>query len=308
MSRSLFFIGLSLGLCGGISARADTNDSIPVIRRAVAVDSLDIAPVWSGHPVGFALLTHAPFQFAAFYDDQRRLTVAQRRLDERKWTFSKLPDTTGWDSHNFIALAADGDGYLHLSGDMHVMPLKYFRTTKPWDVSTFEREQKMVGLNEQSATYPRFFRGASNEFLFTYRDGGSGNGNQIFNIYDLKTKRWRRLLDGPVTDGEGERNAYFDGPVKGPDGWFHLAWVWRESPDAASNHDLSYARSKDLIHWETGGDKPLKLPITLKTSDIVDPVREKGGIINNNTKIGFDNQGRVTISYHKYDAAGNTEP
>lgn len=29
--------------------------------------SLDIAPVWSAHPVGFCLLTRAPFQYVAFY-------------------------------------------------------------------------------------------------------------------------------------------------------------------------------------------------------------------------------------------------
>jgi hypothetical protein len=308
MSKRRFLIGLGLLLWVATSAMADTNDSIPVIQRAVAEDSLDIAPVWAGHPVQFALLTHAPFQFVAFYDDQRRLTVAQRKLDERKWTFNILPDTTGWDSHNYLALAADDDGYLHLSGDMHAVPLKYFRTTKSWDASTFERMAGMTGSNETSCTYPQFFRGAKDELVFTYRDGRSGNGNQIFNAYDPKTKTWDRLLDKPLTDGEGKRNAYFDGPVKGPDGWFHLAWVWRESPDASSNHHLSYARSKDLIHWETGAGKPLTLPITLETSEIVDSVPQKGGIINGNTKIGFDNLGRVTISYHKYDAAGNTQP
>ena len=274
----------------------------------VTVESLDVAPVWAGHPVPFALFTHAPYQFIAFYDKHRRLTVAQRKLDERHWTFSKLPDTTGWDSHNFLALTADDDGNLHLSGDMHAAPLKYFRTTKPWNAATFRRVAGMTGSNESSCTYPKFFRGGMNELIFTYRDGRSGNGNQIFDAYDLKNKSWRRLIDKPLTDGEGQRNAYFDGPVKGPDGWFHLAWVWRESPDAASNHDLSYARSRDLVHWETGGGKPLELPITVETSDIVDAVPQKGGIINGNTKIGFDHLGRVTISYHKYDAAGNTQP
>jgi len=296
LAGTLAFSGMSSG------------DASSTGTRALTVDSLAIAPVWAGHPVGFALLTHAPYQFAAFYDDRRRLTVAQRKLDERKWIFTTLPDTTGWDSHNYLALAADEDGYLHLSGDMHAVPLKYFRTTKPWDASTFQRVANMTGSNETSCTYPQFFRGAKNELLFTYRDGHSGNGNQIFDAYNTKTKMWRRLLDAPLTDGEGKRNAYFDGPVKGPDGWFHLAWVWRESPDASSNHHLSYARSKDLIHWEAGDGKPLKLPITRETSDIVDPVPQHGGLINNNTKIGFDNLGRVTISYHKYDAAGNTQP
>jgi hypothetical protein len=298
----IFVLAMSFGV------PAATNNSASTGRGATVDDPVEVAPVWAGHPVGFALLTHAPHQFVAFYDDQRRLTLAQRKLSERKWVFTRLPDTTGWDSHNYLTLTADDDGHLHLSGDMHAVPLNYFRTTRPWDAATFQRIASMTGTNESRCTYPQFFRGASNELIFTYRDGGSGNGNQIYNRYDLKTKTWRRLIDQPLTDGEGQRNAYFDGPVKGPDGWYHLAWVWRETPDAVSNHDLSYARSRNLIHWENSRGEPLKLPITLATSDIVDPVPEKGGLINVNKEIGFDHQNRVTISYHKNDAAGHTQP
>ena len=90
--------------------------------------SLDIAPVWSGHPVSFALLTQGSRQFVAYYDAARVLTVATRRLTDTTWTTVKLPVVTGWDSHNYIALAADRDGQLHLSANMHVNPLVYFRT------------------------------------------------------------------------------------------------------------------------------------------------------------------------------------
>ncbi len=41
------------------------------------------------------------------------------------------------------------------------------------------------------------------------------------------------------------------GPVRGPDGLFHVVWVWRDTPDRATNHHLSYARSRDLQRWET---------------------------------------------------------
>ena len=270
--------------------------------------SLAIAPVWAAHPVGFALLTHKPFQFVAFYDEKRQLTVARRVWSEGTWTFTKLPVTTGWDSHNYVTMAIDDRGCLHLSGDLHCSPLKYYRTTKPLEPETFERVDRMTGDEEKHTTYPRFFNGPKNELIFTYRDGSSGNGNQIYNVYDSATRTWKRLLDKPLTDGEGERNAYLDGPVRGPDGWFHLAWVWRESPDAATNHDLSYARSKDLIHWENAAGKPLTLPIRINDGVILDPVPQQGGMINGNSKVGFDDKGRVTISYHKHDAAGNTQP
>ena len=300
---------IALVLCLIPTLAATTCSPDNRTERAVIVDSLDIAPVWAGHPVPFFLLTQTPYQFIAYYDDKRQLTVGQRNLSERQWVLNKLPDTTGWDSHNYMVIAIDNNGYLHLSGDMHVTPLKYFRTTRPLNTSTFERLDKMIGTQEKQVTYPIFLRGAENELIFTYRDGMSGDGNQIYNIYDSSTKIWRRLLDQPLTDGEGKRNAYFVGPVKGPDGYFHLAWVWRESPDASTNHDLTYARSKDLVHWETGANsRPLVLPIKLKDSDIVDPVPEHGGIINGNTKIGFDDQGRVTISYHKNDANNYTQP
>ncbi|HEV2452720.1 MAG TPA: BNR-4 repeat-containing protein, partial [Verrucomicrobiae bacterium] len=141
-----------------------------------------------------------------------------------------------------------------------------------------------------------------------YRDGGSGNGNQIYDCYDVKTQTWRPFLDTPLTDGQGTNNAYFNGPVRGPDGWFHLDWVWRATPNASSCHDLSYARSRDLKHWETSTGKPLSLPIRLDNCEIIDPVPIHGGMINGNTKIGFDNEGRVTISYHKNDVHGNTQP
>lgn len=285
---------------------ADPNPHPP--QRAKLVDTLDIEPVWAGHPVGFSLLTHAPYQFVAYYDAKRQLTIARRKLDERQWSFTKLPDTTGWDSHNYLAMAVDDDGFLHLSGDMHASPLNYFRSTKPLDPSSFEAIKPMVGPAETKATYPTFLRGPNNELIFTYRTGSSGDGDQIYNIYDLKTQTWKRMSDKPLTDGEGKRNAYFNGPVRGPDGWFHLAWVWRESPDASSNHDLSYARSKDLMHWETAQGEALKLPIRMGKNITVDPVPEKGGLINGNTKIGFDNRNRVTISYHKYDAKKNLQP
>jgi len=86
-----------------------------------------------------------------------------------------------------------------------------------------------------------------------------------------------------------------------------MVWVWRDTPDASTNHDLSYARSADLVHWTTAAGKALTLPITLATGDIVDPVPSGGGMINNNTKVGFDAQNRPIVAYHKYDAAGNTQ-
>ena len=132
-------------------------------------------------------------------------------------------------------------------------------------------------------------------------------GSQIYNVYDLKSRAWRRLLDRPLTDGEGEVSAYLHGPVRGPDRYFHLAWVWRDTPDCATNHSPSYARSHDLRHWERSDGTAINLPITRSTGEVIDPVPADGGIINGNVVIGFDSERRMIVSYHKFDEAGATQ-
>ena len=236
------------------------------------------------------------------------MTVASRTLGSKTWTYTRLPSKVGWDSHNYLTMVADDDGHLHLAGNMHCVPLIYFRTTRPGDAGSLERVPTMVGPEEQRCTYPKFMRGPRNELIFHYRTGGSGQGNEIYNVYDHQTRSWSRLLDTPLTDGRGEMNAYMHGPVRGPDGFFHLVWVWRDTPDCATNHDLSHARSRDLRAWETIGGEPVRLPLTIADRRlIVDPVPPGGGIINGCARIGFDSRNQPVITYHKYDANGRTQ-
>ena len=175
------------------------------------------------------------------------------------------------------------------------------------DITSFEKIPAMIDQNEKSCTYPHFLRGPHGELIFNYRDGRSGNGDQYFNVYDPQTQTWRRLVDGPLFAGNGKRNAYFMGPVQDRKGVFHICWVWREKPDCATNHHLSYARSRDLVHWETSGGRPQPLPMTLENSEIVDPVPINGGILNGHTLLSFDSLDRPMIAYHKFDAQGNTQ-
>lgn len=269
--------------------------------------AIPVEPVWSGHPAGFSLLTHAPFQFVAYYDAQRRMSVAQRSLDSTNWTITKLPSTLGWDSHNYVTLALDRDNVLHVSGNMHCVPLIYFRSEKPLEAASLRRVEAMTGDREQRVTYPVFLHDRAGRLVFRYRDGRSGSGDDLYNVYDEKSRAWRRLLDQPLTSGRGKMNAYCTVPERGPDGRFHIVWVWRDTPDCASNHDLSYARSDDLVHWTDSAGRPFALPITVETGDIVDPVPPRGGLINVNRELGFDNAGRPVVSYHKYAANGDLQ-
>jgi len=277
--------------------------------RAIAQPPLEaIDQVWSGHSVNFAFQKSNGRVNVAYYDAQRRLTVASRALEGGAWTYQKLDSVTGWDSHDYLAMAEDGAGQLHLVGNMHNDPLNYFRTTVAGDIRTFARVPVLVDPKaEQSMTYPVFLRDRDRRLVLKYRDGGSGNGNEIYDVYDATNAAWSQLLATPLIDGEGKRNAYPVGPTRGPSGDFHLAWVWRDTPDAETNHHLCYARSRDLVHWENSDGTPLTLPVTLAKAEVVDPVPVGGGMINNNTVIGFDNDSRPVITYHKFDADGNTQ-
>ncbi len=284
---------------------------------------VDVAPVWAGHPVGFALFTHGERQYVAFYAADRHLTVAARALEGDAWEFFRLPSeqpepprfghrqtsaVLGWDSHNSIVMAADSAGHLHLAGNMHCNPLTYWRTREPGEIASFEQVKKMVGRDEDRCTYPLFLTLADGRLVFQYRSGQSGDGSTFLNVYDVESRSWRRLVDAAFFDGEGKRNAYPLAPVAGPDGMFHLSWVWREAGDAAANHDLSYARSRDLAHWEDAAGRPLALPITVATEGvIVDPVPVNGGILNGSGRIGFDSQKRPMLAYYKFDSAGHSQ-
>lgn len=272
---------------------------------AKPVEVIDLEPVWSAHPVGFCLVTHPPFQFAAYYDAERRMTVAQRRLDSKEWSFHRLPSQLGWDSHNYVTLAIDPAGHLHVSGNMHNVPLIYFRSGKPLDAASLRPVKSMTGDREARVTYPIFLRDAAGRLIFRYRDGGSGKGDDLYNVYDPATTKWSRLIDGPLLSGEGQRSAYATAPRPAPDGSFHMVWVWRDTPDCATNHTISYARSSDLVTWTDAAGRPIELPITLATGDVVDPVPSGGGLLNINREVGFDNKGRAVVTYHKYDERGD---
>lgn len=292
----------------------DETDKPESIEQVIEIDS-----VWAGHPVDFCLYTHENRQYIAYYNGDRNMVVGQRNLDDDNFDLHIMPPTSReeaggtstvleWDGHNSITIGIDNEGYIHLSGNVHAHPLTYFRSTKPNDISTLEQIFEMVGTEEKRTTYPNFMLTNEGDFLFHYRDGGSGNGEEIYNIYDSDSKTWSRFFDTPLTDGQGLMNAYQTQPALMKDGWYHMYWVWRDSPDCSTNHDLSYMKSPDLKNWYNAFGEPLELPATPdKSLLIVDPVPVKGGIINLAAKMVLDDENKPAFAYHKYDSNGNIQ-
>ncbi len=299
---------------------APVNDSPScdlVDRYQEIIKKTDVAPVWSVHEIGRPrLITCDEMQYVAYYDADRFLTLAQRNLDSENWTKYVFPVQMGWATggHAKLTLVLDRDGYIHISSYRRSLlkgppppPQKiYYRSKKPHDISKFER-LTMISKDEDPG-YPTFISGPDDELYFTYRQGGSGAGDQIFNIYNPETRTWERLFDTPLFDGQGEMNAY-GGPRPGPDGIWHATWVWRNTPDNATNHSVSYARSKDMRNWETVDGSPIELPITSNTRGvIVDPAGPGDGISNMTSGgLGWDTHQRTIRTYHKFDNEGNSQ-
>jgi hypothetical protein len=273
--------------------------------QALEVKESTIGPGWANNSVNVtvfrknSLVTHQGVQYAAYYDAERYLVLARRRVGAQEWIVQRSQyQGNAADAHNSISIMADGAGYLHVSWDHHGNALRYARGVAPGALELGEK-RAMVGRDEQSVTYPEFHRLPDGDLLFLYRDGASGRGDLVLNRYRRSSGKWERVQD-KLIDGEGQRNAYWQAHAD-RQGTLHLSWVWRESPDVSSNHDLAYARSRDGGKtWEQADGTPYKLPITAATAGYALRIPQRSELINQ-TSMSADQAGRPYIASYWRD-------
>lgn len=314
MNKLRLYPSLIIGLCLFLLANSacemtDAAQPDAAVSSIKILETIEVDSVVADFPVGFAALSSGDWQFIAYYNKHRDLTVAARKTTASKWNYKILPTKVGWDSHNRIAMAMDRENCLHLSGNMHNDTLLYFKTERAFDIATFKKVFPLVAAQDESrCTYPKFIKNAAGALIYSYRKGGSGNGVTISNIYDESSKSFQRLTDQPLFDGLNEMSAYASGPVLGPDQFFHMLWLWRDTPGCETNHDLSYARSRDLISWEMLDGQKVALPLSPLLDQLtVDPVPPRGGAINGGAKLFFDANNKPMIAYMKYDSLGKSQ-
>lgn len=269
---------------------------------------------WSAHPSSPPILvTAGDAQYLAYYNAQRRLTLAWRELDEETWQHRHFPVVTRWATrgHALIGLAVDTGGHIHLvpyRRDLSEQPqappnMIYFRSTRPHDPASMEPTH-MVATDEPNPGYPVFLTAPDGTLYFEFRDGGSGRGNQQINRYDTASQTWHPTP--MLLDGRGEMSAY-GGPRLGPDGNWHCHWMWRNTPMADTNHTLSYMVSADLISWRSACGTELELPVDPDHPlVVVDPAKPQAGLLNPLQWIGHDGRNRPVITYHLYAPCGNS--
>lgn len=270
--------------------------------------SFTIDRIWGGTSVRYSAIETSKAYYVGYYDAERWLAVS--RVDKCSGDVKKVRLDSrfeGWDAHNYVAMSLDAEGRVHVAGNMHASPMVYARMGTAEDLGSLSLRRETAATQKDRVTYPSFFRFPDGALGLSYRVGQSGDGVDVIDRFD--GAQWHRWLDRPLfssTPGQPPVNAYPTSFVRGPDGMYHVAWVWRSTYKVESNHDVCYARSRDLRHWETSKGVPLALPITPATAEVVDPVVQGQGLFNN-IRLGFDNRARPTISYLKFDAQGATQ-
>lgn len=238
------------------------------------------------------------------------MTVASRTLGSSDWTKKTLDNQLMWDSHNRVVLAIDKAGYIHVSGNMHVHPLAYFRSEKPNDVSTMQAIHTMIGRNEKRVTCPSFYYDKEGELYFSYRCGSCGDGDIIVNQFVTEQGCWQRFLEEPLFAGVevNENRAAYHKKVKDSDGVLHFLWMWRWTPMVETSHNLCYAKTTDMKNWTNARGEKVKMPFRPDDADVaVDPVPSKGGLHNSRFRLILTEDNEPIIGYVKYDEEGNTQ-
>jgi hypothetical protein len=255
-----------------------------------------------------SLVTHGDTQYAAYYDPEGRVVVAQRRHGTEAWrTHVTQHSGNVHDVHNVISLGVDGTGLLHVSWDHHSHALNYCRAVAPGSAALTDR-LPLTG-DEDAVTYPQFYPLPGGDLLFQCRNVVAGSCHIVFRRYDARCGRWR-ALSGPVLSGEGVRGPYWQTAVDPRTGAIHLSWCWAEldgRPGYEPDHDVCYARSDDGgLTWQHSTGEPYDLPITLANAEVAVPVAEHTNL-GNMTSMAADSRGRPLVAQHWRPEGEDTE-
>lgn len=276
-----------------------------------------------------AIVTHAGFQYTAWYTADRSAVVARRRLPDGAWERAVLPHRLSTnDSHNVISLGiSPGDGRLHVAMDTHDSTVFYVKSeaglvsapaSRSWSAARFGAVQRNLdGVELGAITYPQLVRTPEGGLQLSYRTGGSGNGTNELAEYDGTA--WRRLgrwssATGSWTAPNGvtssTRNMYLHGLTYGPGGRLHAAFTWREGNSGVlcnsgglTNHDTGYVTSDDRGRtWRNGAGQLVGTtggnPVAVSPGLVVDPLDPNHGLMNQESQ-AVDSAGNphVIISY-----------
>ncbi|HCH7884055.1 TPA: BNR-4 repeat-containing protein [Raoultella ornithinolytica] len=189
-----------------------------------------------------------------------------------------LASPTADDSHNVYSLGVTKDGYLLISGNMHVNACRCIISTNPHDVSSW---QAITYTDSECVTYPRFVKYPDGTTQAFWREGLSSSGLYYSATFNDTTRLFgtkRQVIQTDLTVNAYEQRLGID-----RFGRLHLCFGLRESGAVAdSNRGLFYARSSDKgATWTNAtGSANYPLPLTETNSEKIADIPLFTGYVN----------------------------
>ena len=244
-----------------------------------------------------AIMTYNGYQYITFWNKAKQVCLSRKKLPDGKWETIALSGYTSpydlGDNHYNISFGiCKNDGTIHVAFDHHNDPLHYRMSNVDlindpdnanWSPESFGNTQNYLVEGQAvvdndanfdgGITYPRFISKPNGDLLFECRTGWSGDGNSHLWEYTGAEGTWTHLGEYLHGRSEGMPGGYINncGYINGlhytPGGnRLHVSLVWRDSPDANTNHDICYAYSDD--HGRTWHNTAGTLIGTTGSSDV----------------------------------------
>lgn len=227
-------------------------------------------------------------RYAAWYrNSDGQVVVSKATTPNGDWTATVatapiIAGATG-DSHKAISLVVDSTGRLNGAYGMHSTPdaMNYFRVTNPGDtlVANANMLAKVDGtvgplvagksVIEGGVTYPAYVQLPNGKAHFTWRTGGSGNGDQVLYLVNgtTITSVQDSLIGGSADSSSAYVNTFWvEGSTSAHPGRIWLSWAYRDSANPLTAHDLYCMYSDDEgATWKAADGTVLTIPFRIAT-------------------------------------------
>ncbi len=279
-----------------------------------------------------AIMTYKGYQYVTYWNTAKHVCLSRKKMPSGNWEELEFTDYTSphdlGDNHYNISFGiCKNDGTIHIAFDHHNDPLNYRVSNiglanKPdsillWSTESFSTKRNYLvkgqvlydngGEFAGAITYPRFISKPNGDLLFECRTGWSGDGNSHLWEYSGETGTWQHIgeymhgREDGMPIGYTSKCGYINGLHYTPGGTrLHVSLVWRETPNASTNHEIYYAYSDDDGRtWYNAEGTQISTtgttPLTYNSTGFkIFSVGENRGLINQEAQ-AVDSKGRIHI-------------